>query len=347
MASLFYPSHYLLTRPYARELHAKLTLQTPQRLTPRDAEKAAADALLPYLSSKGWSIDNVVVLSQEMQGALAWLDWDLNGRIITAVGKDLTLAFERSDCGDMRIDDVMPSGSISRYIYFEGPLNSPILIGSEKAVFEGAYVIGNALDSLRIVLCGRSPEGTSIYNQWRERYDLRIPSKYYGITADEAIDYALADDLKDLENAQIALRSKSASTAVLMDAQALATRMRQDYPAYREALRLVMNALAYSRAYPDDKRLEWNEGAPSRRVVATRTGSPTARTRALSKLWSLGHLEVQWLGTAFVATKDSTERDAAGVRVHWRRGHWRHQAHGPALSLRKLMWIQPMLVGSA
>lgn len=35
---------------------------------------------------------------------------------------------------------------------------------------------------------------------------------------------------------------------------------------------------------------------------------------------------------------------SAGVAAHWRRGHFRHQAHGEARSLRKLIWIQPTLV---
>lgn len=32
------------------------------------------------------------------------------------------------------------------------------------------------------------------------------------------------------------------------------------------------------------------------------------------------------------------------VAPHWRRGHFRHQAHGPERSQRKLLWIKPILV---
>jgi hypothetical protein len=34
----------------------------------------------------------------------------------------------------------------------------------------------------------------------------------------------------------------------------------------------------------------------------------------------------------------------ASPRAHWRRGHWRDQVHGPKLSLRKQMWIEPVFV---
>jgi len=35
----------------------------------------------------------------------------------------------------------------------------------------------------------------------------------------------------------------------------------------------------------------------------------------------------------------------ASPRVHWRRGHVRSQPHGPNRSLRKSIWIEPVLVG--
>ena len=34
------------------------------------------------------------------------------------------------------------------------------------------------------------------------------------------------------------------------------------------------------------------------------------------------------------------------VTTHWRRGHWRNEAFGPARSLRKLIWVMPVRVGS-
>jgi hypothetical protein len=34
------------------------------------------------------------------------------------------------------------------------------------------------------------------------------------------------------------------------------------------------------------------------------------------------------------------------VRMHWRRGHLRIQPHGPNNSLRKTIWIEPMLIGA-
>jgi hypothetical protein len=35
----------------------------------------------------------------------------------------------------------------------------------------------------------------------------------------------------------------------------------------------------------------------------------------------------------------------ASPRIHWRRGHIRKQPHGPGRIERKLIWIEPVLVG--
>lgn len=37
----------------------------------------------------------------------------------------------------------------------------------------------------------------------------------------------------------------------------------------------------------------------------------------------------------------------ASPRLHWRRGHLRNQPHGQGRTLRKLLWIEPMLIGMA
>ena len=54
----------------------------------------------------------------------------------------------------------------------------------------------------------------------------------------------------------------------------------------------------------------------------------------------------QWLGRTFRHEIDHSD-DAAGThtnRTHWRRGHWRSQAHGEGRRLRRLTWIQPILI---
>lgn len=55
------------------------------------------------------------------------------------------------------------------------------------------------------------------------------------------------------------------------------------------------------------------------------------------------------IGKAFRILREpptaETATARAGVRTHWRRGHFRNQAHGEGRAQRKIIWIQPVLVG--
>ena len=72
--------------------------------------------------------------------------------------------------------------------------------------------------------------------------------------------------------------------------------------------------------------------------------------RARSRLAALGYVPVLLCGQQVEKQRQRVGASAspgAGHPVtHWRRGHWRNQAHGPGRSLRKLIWLMPMLVGN-
>lgn len=45
------------------------------------------------------------------------------------------------------------------------------------------------------------------------------------------------------------------------------------------------------------------------------------------------------------ARSGETAETHASPRLHWRRGHVRNQPHGPGRTLRRLIWLEPVLVG--
>jgi hypothetical protein len=54
-----------------------------------------------------------------------------------------------------------------------------------------------------------------------------------------------------------------------------------------------------------------------------------------------------WVGRTYrIVRPEPGNGSHASPYVHWRRGHWRHQAHGEGRALRKDIWIEPMLVGT-
>ncbi len=128
----------------------------------------------------------------------------------------------------------------------------------------------------------------------------------------------------------------------------LATGTRR-HPVYRAALRLVVNALCYVAAYPDDIAAAWPDGTPFKLKNKVLYGNGKGQKRAKSKLETLGYVPVHICGQQLakqISTHVSPTTGLRHVATHWRRGHWRRQAFGPARSLRKLIWVMPVKVGS-
>ena len=109
------------------------------------------------------------------------------------------------------------------------------------------------------------------------------------------------------------------------------------------ALQLLGNALAYVSAYPEDVREQWQPGTPEAIVIkAGRAGKEGVN--AASRLFSMGFRRVRRVGEDFEVADEARGGGGGAKSPHWRTGHWRHQAHGPQMSLRKLIWIRPMRI---
>jgi len=345
MASKYYPLRMWQNRSDVREAYKALQEKFPN-INPRIAEETVLPLVMKRLEVAGWDYRrpdaSTATFSQENQGVLSWSEWALSGKRILDITPELTQAFLRSDAGDMRIEDVVPDYP-AQYFRFTLPDDEPLVYSKGRVKFEGAMVLYSREHSLRIVLCGRADEPFAVDEAWRERYDLRIRSVHFGVPADDAIDAALADDLADLRDAmaQLVARGQQRGAA---DAQMLIQRQQEDHAAYKQAAQLVLNALAYLKFQPSDNELRWPEDAPERMVSqATSAKGAKELERAKSKLWSLGHVPIFHIGAEFGRVYRAPH---AGPRAHWRRGHWRRQAHGPQLSLRKLIFIYPVLVGA-
>lgn len=87
-------------------------------------------------------------------------------------------------------------------------------------------------------------------------------------------------------------------------------------------------------------------------VLNTRPGlvEPATRLRAATNRRGKSRCEL-WspnvIGRGYRPLRDGTAPTGthASPRMHWRRGHLRNQPHGQGRTLRKLLWIEPMLIG--
>lgn len=102
-------------------------------------------------------------------------------------------------------------------------------------------------------------------------------------------------------------------------------------------------------AHPDDIATVWPTGTPGALQTKASTGQGKDVRRARSQLAARGYVPVLLCGQQVERQRQRVRASAspgAGHPVtHRRRRHWRNQAHGPGRSLRKLVWVMPMLVG--
>lgn len=119
---------------------------------------------------------------------------------------------------------------------------------------------------------------------------------------------------------------------------------RENIPVVLECVRMVANALLYVSQYPDDMADDYQDGFPKgfREKIERSQGQAQART--LSKARNSGFTLIKRVGGTFEramlaeASLDKGMGDSPSP--HLRRAHWRRQAHGVGLTLRKLIWIR-------
>jgi len=82
----------------------------------------------------------------------------------------------------------------------------------------------------------------------------------------------------------------------------------------------------------------------ARPELVERGGLARPAKKGKPELWS-----PNFLGKSYRIRHDAAASGAhASPRLHWRRGHWRHQAVGPREAPgHKLLWIEPVLVSAA
>lgn len=115
----------------------------------------------------------------------------------------------------------------------------------------------------------------------------------------------------------------------------------------RKATELVINCLFYIESIGADKELTPGRDVPPELHVKWQQTPPMRRFKVAQKLGSEGYTMVRLMGDEVQQGSSYHETGRTDISTHWRRGHWRRQAHGPQKSLVKRVWIRPVLVNPA
>jgi hypothetical protein len=289
------------------------------------------------------------------------------GRQIVDFPKPLLDMLAKTDIDDIPLDSIK-TPYVAQYLHF-GP--QPDMEIEPGWYVDGAYVEQRGAAGELCFVITAIPNDDDLLRHWylfpEVQYQQDIVGSYRTMDLGTAIDMVLADRLAALrdidensgammQGAKDELNMSGAipeglnivnvapQLAILRDEIA-----RRRHTVYKAALQLLVNALCYIVAYPDDIEAVWPQETPESLLQKLQSGTGKEKQRAQSKLTSLGFVPVHICGQRFFeprVAQTSGNPISGSVATHWRRGHWRNQSHGPARSLRKLIWVMPVLVGA-
>lgn len=344
-----YPILYWRNTEWAKAFY-KSVLPRASALGRKELDEAAFQLIMPFLLrrrglrnmsslSHEASMDFSMELTEEFKGLLAWGEWVHEGREVIEVASPLALELAASRPGELVLRDVLDveGRKLAWYVHFNLPEDSIGLIDGVTPI-EGAYVLLMPGHSVRIVLVGRGKGKNPL--PCTGRYDLRLMANSFDLPVDEAVDEALAEDMRDLERARRAPGMRDPESVNVMVEQ-LRERMQANRDVYQKAVTFLVNALAYRKWVAEPGRPKWTDDAPQSMVAQFKSASKRQADIIEDKLWNQGYTRVSMLGQEFASAANQ------GMSAHLRDGHWRNQAHGPQHSLRKLIWIRPTVVGQS
>ena len=350
MKNLYFPQHFKDSRPYFTKGLVEKMLEAGERGGHRAASDVLLHAILDTAAGAGVSAQSLMennFLPIESAAASTLVQLTGDGTPLYDIEPGLLEALAHSDVGDMRLADLRTPNRL--YYLHWGP--QPDLLLHGKHPVEGVIVASFARD-WRLMLTARTGEGW-MKTEARDHFVLRFPEAVLDLPFEEAVEQAIAADKEDFRSAYSTYVDSMAGSSLKLGPD-LVDKLEREHdlnaPVLAKALALAGNCMAYLAAYPGDERFDWEPDTPKSMLLKLKRGGKEA-ARTESKIRSLGFLQVHRVGLEF-----QTAVEAAAVRreslggthaapdPHWRRGHWRHQAHGPQFSQRKLIWMRPTRV---
>lgn len=280
-----------------------------------------------------------------------YADFHSCGRNIFKFPSELIEMFKRTDVEDITLDSLQfPYRTF--YLAF-GPQRG--LEVEPGWVVDGAYVnnVGDGQAIQFALTC--APTDPNGYEHCNERYEptfiQAMDREQMKIGVGEAADLVFADKVNELRNQVSGQREfpdlmDGIKDATSKFAQAELSMIDQKFAAWKGALRLVINGLAYVSAYPEDIENRWPEGTPQKLYLQTQDGNHKQKRKALSELAAMGYTEIRLCGRSVRNQVNSAGReldDSSLKKATWVRGHWLRQPYGAGRALRRLQWRRPVL----
>lgn len=282
----------------------------------------------------------------------------------------LTAALRRTDVADIPWGEILlPHKEF--YMAFPHEENPRFTLDRVEYAVDGAYVLdatGTPLMPGRVfALRITARPVTETTEAWLER-DLRLRAApmitcLMGAKEDETVAMALSNgSLFMAKDAERQDRNLGENMARLMAEAPNETgqpappiyfrgQHAQTAPVIEEVLPLVINSIFYLCQRPEDAEQRFEADAPA--ALVTEATDPKASVKAKrsaeGRLSSMGFSRINFVVNRDLqaAARNPLAPTGRQMPVHLRRGHWHRYAHGPGKSLRKWLFVAPVLVNAA
>jgi len=361
--TLYHPSRMTRKRPYLRQIERNISALKEGAFTETDFRQASAEI------GKNWNLEmlriardarphNSHVSQYEANWGMTCVSSMAQGDAIYKIPPSLAEEFIQTEVGDVCLSEIQKPYN-AYYVSF--PLCRDLELEPGWGV-DGAYVHWQGTEVF-IGLTSRNPDldyakAPSYLSIQDPCFGLHLDYKDLLTTVKEAISTGIADFLKRNEpptdNLSTTVTRPDGSIATGIDIRAKSRKKRREtflrqQPVFEEVINLVINAMCFISAYPEETEITW-EDAPVELVKKAEAPAVSRRERnikdaAEGKLNDLGYRKVVLCGRRLAeALEVAPSHDGRSPRTHWRRGHWRRQAHGEAMASHRLIWIRPVIV---
>jgi hypothetical protein len=273
-------------------------------------------------------------LQLERTAAIATSRFFRNGRNVVKPTPELIGALQRTDLDHVEITDLRWPFEVFHIAF--GDTLGLTLPGTDCIIDGLTFDVrqSGSAPFIQVLLTTRLPVHAALGQRIREARQaspVHALTLTHGTTLTEMLDEEIELQVNGLDD----LPDPAAR-------EAEAIRLRASRETFRKVLSVAFNVIAYMTAEPDDIRRDWTDDAPV--APALRNDPSRMPVGVRNRLVTEGFVRIAVVGANLARELGLPGPGSDLSWAHWRRGHWRRQRHGAALSAVRLRWIRPVMV---
>lgn len=351
--SAYAPIRYEATRPFAGPIGKTYV---SQRLRGEAARKAfVAEQLFHLVRTavrKLGTEEGPGPVQSEIANTQIFGEFAHGGKVIFDLDKSLCQTLLLTDAGNIPCGE-LPFPADSFYLHFGAELD----LRDDGMAVEGAFVTRYP-DRMMVSLVPQGfghphfialPMGEPLISA---PVLLDDPAKSVSQSLTYSVADVLAANARVFEQMEELERQIAQEHGEVVKVPAPCERLGEKGPLLHKALTLIVNAMFYLSAEPEDVATDWGRETPADALDKLRASDKPGLTRTLENtLTKAGYSKVNYVGRRFAQSVVGREMEAAtasgkSLATHFRRGHFRRQPYGPESALRKTIFVAPVVVNA-